>query len=189
MAILKAITSNIIPKPEDVFSTLGGTYSLKTIARMRMALPYMLSGINQGMSFVAVERLLKPMNATFRRTDMLKMYRQLGAVTEKRPGMSMGKRLDFIPDDLYVQGGVWQISKYRYLVSSTIVNIETGEEEYVYTNISSKSRLGRFKIYDKTREYLEESYSRYNKMIKEHKVMTAFYTDSPYPKRTTRKAK
>ena len=68
-------------------------------------------------------------------------------------------------------------------------NIETGEEEYVYTNISSKSRLGRFKIYDKVNDYLLEAYGRYNKMVKEMKVMSAFYTDSPYPKKAKKKAK
>lgn len=117
---------------------------------------------------------------TYRRTDMLRDYRQFLGIAEKADRIKY-TRLDYrISPENYTEVTGYQRSRYRYQVNIETHNPVTGKTFTLKTNVSSDTQLTRRQIEESGLGAVKDIVSEYKDDIVKYNVVAAFHREGEF---------
>ena len=140
-----------------------------------LAQAFLRSAAEKGLSFAdAFNAMREGGLSTYRRTDMLKDYRQFLGIPDKADVLKYVRR-DYRPSrDLYTVATGYQRANFRYQVDIDVYNRTTGESFPMSTNISSDVQLTRGDIEAAGLDAVKGSLDRSQLDVRGYKLFGAF---------------
>lgn len=145
-----------------------------------LAQAFVRSAVTRGLSAADTIRTLTAEGLTYRRTDMLKDYREWAQVPVKADRIKY-VRHDYYPSkELYVETTGKQMRAFRYQVAVEVYNPETRERLHMTTNVVSDFQMTPAQVYDEALEPIKAATEAYKSEITGYFVGGAFHMEGEY---------
>jgi len=141
---------------------------------------FIRSGVSKGLSASATIRSLRHAGLTYRRSDMLRDYREWAQVPAKANVIRYVRR-DYRPSQaMYVATTGKQTATYRYQVTGNIYNPVSRDTVKFTTNVVSDRQLTPQEIYDEGIPPIQSAATGSEYEITDYHLEAAFYKEGQW---------